>query len=90
MGTYVNEETACAAQANGTKIGSMEPCRESKWGGWDVYAYDGEIVACGVTASGDVICGEKISADELGLYVDDVEHSKAALSMVALAQGEKK
>lgn len=70
MSEYVSEDVAQRAAENGAEVGRTEPSRETKGSWWQVYAIDGELIACVFTGWG-ASCGERITADELPLYTDD-------------------
>ena len=78
MSEYVDEIVAQKAYDEGIKIGETEPCRESKGSWWEVYKTSKGIIACVLTSWG-VSCGEKITEDELHMYVDNLEAAKVAL-----------
>lgn len=78
MSKHVNERVAQRFASEGRLIGKCEPCEGSKGTWWQVYELDGEIVAC-VFSRWGVSCGDMISREELGSYVDDAD---VAMSLI--------
>ena len=78
MGKHISEDIAIDAYENGIKIGKIDPSRETKGLWWEVFKTNDGIIACIVNEDG-VISGEKITEDELLLYVDDLKTAKELL-----------
>jgi len=85
MGKYVDEQVAKAARSTGMLIGKTEPSRETKGSWWEVYANNGELIACVMVGPDWVSCGESLPSTELHMYVDDIDAARAALAAMEAA-----
>jgi len=63
---------------NGTHIGDAEGDRETKYMGWSVYFYKGNLYAF-ITERGDTYDYDTLTEGALTLYVDDLESAQKKL-----------
>ena len=77
---FVNDTIARNAVINGKLIGRTEPSQETKYSWWQVYVLpNDEIIACVFTDDTGVCCGELITQEQLGQYVDDEVEARKLL-----------
>lgn len=81
MGQHMTEQEVRDSIKGGVLIGETEPCRETKYTFWLVYAVrDGGVVAGVADDDNGVTSGERIEDGEIGSYVDDTGAAQAKLS----------
>ena len=69
MATKVSDKVMDDAIEDGVRIGGTKPTRETKMSWWDVYRYDGKLIA--VASEGDwSIMAYEISEAELPSYTE--------------------
>ena len=83
MAKSVEYDVAIAARKNGVKLGETQPCRETKYSWWEVFYYNGEIIACVMDDENGVVCAEYTKESEIVNYLGDDE---AALKILASAR----
>ncbi|MFZ2452592.1 MAG: hypothetical protein WAW36_18955 [Methylovulum miyakonense] len=86
MATLIDDKLANQACDKGLKVGQTSPSRETKYSWFQVYKLEDQLIACVMDESIGCVCGEAISTDELGGYVDDLE---AAWVLLRQAEGEE-
>ena len=70
MSKFVSEQDASEAVKNGEKVGGTTPSPSTNGLWWEVYSYQGRLIAVCCDGKCGITCGQEISEAELPFYSD--------------------
>lgn len=83
MAKHIDQNEARKAALKGLQVGQTEPSRETKGTWWEVYLFDGRLIACVLDPSLGVVCGEEITETDIDLYCDNPVDAVASIAMAS-------